>query len=114
MSKYRDKLRIIADILSVTSNGAKKTHIMYRANLSYRLLTRYLTEVMNAGLVRFKESENRYSLTQKGEEFLNKYENYSRHREKLKKQINDINHKRMVLKKMLLTPSSAASTNKPR
>jgi len=46
MGKYRDRLQIIADMLSVVRGGAKKTHIMYQANLSYTLLGRYLSEVL--------------------------------------------------------------------
>jgi len=40
MGKYRDRLQIIADILSVVRDGAKKTHVMYQANLSFTLLKR--------------------------------------------------------------------------
>jgi len=65
VSKYRDRLQIIADMLSIARNGAKKTQIMYQANLSYRLLGRYLREVLNAGLVKF-ENGNSYVLTAKG------------------------------------------------
>ncbi|MGQ9461394.1 MAG: winged helix-turn-helix domain-containing protein, partial [Candidatus Bathyarchaeaceae archaeon] len=37
MGKYRGRLDIVADILSVVNNndGARKTRIMYQANLSY-------------------------------------------------------------------------------
>ena len=35
MIKYRDRLDIIADILKVVRDGAKKTRIMYMACLLY-------------------------------------------------------------------------------
>jgi predicted transcriptional regulator len=38
---YRDKLDIIADILTVASRNAKRTQIMYQANLSYKVLCDY-------------------------------------------------------------------------
>ena len=101
MVKYRKKLHIIADILSITSKGAKKTLIMYRANLSYKLLRRYLTEVMNAGLVIFEGGADCYWLTQKGQEFLKQFYEYSRSNEELEKQINDVNNQKMVLKRMV-------------
>ena len=69
MGKYRDRLQIIADILSVVSDGAKKTHVMYQANLSYTLLSRYLSEVLDAGLVSFGE-EGYYRLTKSGRGWL--------------------------------------------
>lgn len=100
MGKYRNKLRIIADILLIAGNGAKKTWIMYQANLSYKLLCRYLEEVINAGLVRF-EKENRYVLTSKGEEFLKKCNEYHKQCKQLEEQINSVQGERGELEKML-------------
>jgi len=43
----------LESVLSVISGneGARKTQIMYQAYLSYKLLVRYLKDVMDAGLV---------------------------------------------------------------
>ena len=53
MGKHRSRLKILAKILSVVNDneGAKKTQIMYQAYLSYKLLTQYLNDVIDAGLV---------------------------------------------------------------
>jgi len=40
VARYGGRLEIIADILNAVGNGAKKTKIMYVANLSYGLLAR--------------------------------------------------------------------------
>ena len=48
MAKYRNGLSIIADILHVAGSGAKKTHIMYFANLSHELLEKYLSATVQA------------------------------------------------------------------
>jgi len=101
MVKYRNKLHIIADILYIASEGAKKTQIMYRANLSYKLLGRYLAEVMDAGLVTFEGSADYYRLTRKGREFLKQFGEYSKRSKQLEEQINDVNNQRTVLKKMI-------------
>lgn len=101
MVKYRNKLHIIADILSIARKGAKKTEIMYRANLSYKLLCRYLAEVVDAGLVSFKGSAGCYRLTRKGRVFLKQFGEYSKRHKQVEEQINDVNNQRMVLKKML-------------
>ena len=98
MSKYRDRLQIIADILSIVRNGAKKTQIMYKANLSYAVLIRYLGEVLNSSLVRYKEGNN-YVLTAKGKEFLNQHGEYCELCKNLKKHFNYINNEKMFLKK---------------
>jgi len=101
MGKYRGRLDIIADILSVVNdnNGARKTRIMYQANLSYKLLAQYLNEVVEAGLVIF-ETKNYYMLTQKGNEFLAKFGEYHKSREKAEVQLNHAEDQRMTLEKM--------------
>jgi predicted transcriptional regulator len=105
MSKYRDRLQIIADMLSIARKGAKKTQIMYQANLSHRLLGRYLREVLNSGLVKF-ENRNRYVLTAKGKEFLNQHVEYSELCKSLEKYLNRINNEKIALKKMCLNANS--------
>lgn len=99
MGKYRDRLQIIADILSVIRDGAKKTRIMYQANLSYTLLTNYLNEVVAAGLVSFG-SEDCYILTRKGKEFLGMYGEHAKRCSKLEEQSNGVNEEKMALEKM--------------
>lgn len=99
VSRYRDKLQIIADILSTASSGAKKTKIMYQANLSYKLLCRYLREVTHAGLVSF-ENEDCYVLTAKGKEFLNRHEEYSKRCKNLEEHLNHVNNEKTALEKM--------------
>lgn len=71
MGKHRTKLAILANILSVINNdkGARKTRIMYKAYLSYGLLTRYLKNVIDAKLVTCEE-KNCYKLTHKGKKFI--------------------------------------------
>lgn len=77
MAKYRDRLEVTVDILNAAKEGAKKTRIMYVANLSYTLLEKYLKETAKLGFVCVKD--NVYSTTRKGLAFLEKYNNaYSR------------------------------------
>lgn len=100
LGSYRSKIDIIADILHVTSRGAKKTQIMYQANLSYKLLTKYLAEIRNAYLIRFEHKERCYVLTLRGHEFLKRYKEYSRRNKHVEKQINDVHTKRKVLEEL--------------
>jgi predicted transcriptional regulator len=108
MSKYRDRLQIIASILLIASRRAKKTQIMYQANLSYKLLCRYLSEVQDAGLVCF-ENEECYVLTAKGKEFLNKHGEYSKRCKSLEEHLNHVNHEKFVLEKMCSNTSRVKS-----
>jgi len=90
-------LDIIADILRVVSQTAKKTQIMYQANLSYRVLQRYLTHITEASLIDFENEANCYVLTSKGQEFLEAYETYDKTNKSIEKRINDVNNKRKDL-----------------
>jgi len=94
---YRDRLDIIADILHVVSQNAKKTQIMYQANLSYKVLTKYLKEVSAASLVDFECEKHCYLLTAKGRAFLQAYNQYSKDNRHLEKRLNEINGKKKVL-----------------
>ena len=71
-------MEIIADMLAVINGRAKKTHIMYQANLSYVLLEKYLGEITGAYLCHFERDDSCYVLTPRGEEFLDKYRRYVR------------------------------------
>lgn len=102
MAKYRDRLQIIADILVITSRRAKKTRIMYQANLSYKLLCKYLEEVIATGLVTCENGDS-YVLTVKGKEFLDKHEKYSKRCKSLEEHLNHVNNERTVLEKMCST-----------
>ena len=97
MRSYRGRMDIIADILNVVSGNAKKTKIMYQANLSYKVLQKYLTDVREASLISFVNLEQYYVLTPKGSEFLKVYRDYSRTNKNVEKRLNDICSKRKVL-----------------
>ncbi len=73
----RDKLDILARILEITLTPCKKTHILYKANLNYYQLNRYLNELLDLGLV--KEVRTPYSgyvITEKGKDFLSIMKNH--------------------------------------
>jgi len=99
-SRYRSKLQIIADILLVAGKGAKKTRIMYQANLSYDLLKRYLAETLEAGLISIDKDKRLYIATQKGEVFLKKYEEYCERCTRLQEHFKNARKDEMVLERM--------------
>ncbi|MBA7472968.1 transcriptional regulator [archaeon] len=68
----RSSADICADILSVAVNGAKKTHIVYKANLNFRIVKGYIKTLVSGGLLTTEEDERYYS-TEKGVEFLKRY-----------------------------------------
>ena len=101
-NKYRSRLEIVADILNIVRKGSKKTHIMFQANLSYRLLCRYLDEVLEAGLIRVDDSlSNYYFLTEKGELFLARFHEYIERKRKVEKELRSITEEKLALERML-------------
>jgi predicted transcriptional regulator len=97
---YRRKLDIIADMLTAASNGAKKTQIMYQANLSHRLLKKYLEVIGKAYLLSFKRKERHYVLTTKGKQFLEVYKEYSKRTKFVEKRLNDVDGKKRMLENL--------------
>jgi predicted transcriptional regulator len=70
----RGKIEIIGDILGVCLAGnAKRTHIMYRGNLSHDMLKTYTDELVNKGLVELAVDKGQFRTTEKGKEFLAHY-----------------------------------------
>ena len=100
MVNYRDRLDIIADILNVASREAKKTQIMYQANLSYKVLQRYLGEIVSSSLIHFEDNKQCYMLTGKGHEYLDAYKEYARYSKTMEKRLNDFSTKRKILENL--------------
>jgi len=78
MSKKRNRLEVIYDILKAISNKngkIKPTHILYKSNLSHKMMNEYLSDLIAKGFVEeHEEKRNKtYSLTPKGFEYINKY-----------------------------------------
>ena len=102
MGSYRGRLDIIADILSAASSEAKKTQIMYQANLSFKVLQKYLAEVVGASLVYFENAKQCYRVTDKGRRFLDAYGRYSKTSKHVEKRLNDVATKKKTLEDLCL------------
>ncbi len=68
----RNDLDICADILGVAQGGARKTHIVYRANLNFNIVKNYLGRLIGDELIE-KTDDHHYITTEKGVEFLKRY-----------------------------------------
>jgi predicted transcriptional regulator len=70
--KRRDKLVIMMDIIGIAKKGVSKTHIMFRANLSFSQLNEYLEFLLNHDLIEVASEDGRmvYKPTEKGLEFM--------------------------------------------
>jgi predicted transcriptional regulator len=71
----RGKIQIMGDVLALATSGIRKTHIMYKANLSYEQVYLYLEELIGKRLIAQDVSHDAvvYRTTEKGREFMHYY-----------------------------------------
>ncbi|MGD0396283.1 MAG: winged helix-turn-helix domain-containing protein [Nitrososphaerales archaeon] len=73
----RSPMEMVCDILGVVSEGpTKPTHILYRANMSWRVLSSYLDFLLKRGLIEREDQGGKrslYTLTIKGRSILQLY-----------------------------------------
>ena len=74
MVKKRSDLEISADVLRIAKEGAKKSHIVYRANLNFKIVQKYLTHLQETGLITYSSDDHSlFRTTSKGSEYLEQY-----------------------------------------
>ncbi len=98
LGKNRDRLSIIAEVLEAAENGAGKTRIMFKANLSFNLLEKYLNVAIKAGFIRLDGCK--YILTVEGHDFLKHYQNFHQHKTHAQKLIEDLSFEREKLSRL--------------
>jgi predicted transcriptional regulator len=98
-NKNRDRLDIVRDMLTAASTNARKTRIMYQANMNFAQVERYLKILLNQGLL---EHDGRfcYLITEKGKEFLKLYTDYLERRKRLNEEVNGTAKRRLLLERM--------------
>ena len=69
----RNDLDICADILQVAKTGAKKTQIVYQANLNFKIVKKYLSRLIDTGMLSTAQESRLYTTTNRGIEFLEQY-----------------------------------------
>jgi len=98
LTRYRHRLDILADVVRVAGSGARKTKIMYFANLSFLLLNRYLGDALHVGLLRSNGEE--YLVTKKGEAFLERYKAFASRRVNVRADLSELESEAEVLDRM--------------
>jgi predicted transcriptional regulator len=71
ITQCRRRFDILADVVRAACPGARKTRIMFLANLGYALLKRYLEAAVSLGFLRTSAEE--FLVIPRGEKFLAKY-----------------------------------------
>ncbi len=74
----RSPMEMVCDILGVLTDGATKpTHILYKANMSWKVLAEYLEYLLGRGMIEREEQGGKrstYRLTERGKSILQLYE----------------------------------------
>ncbi len=71
-SGRRDKVRIMADLLDIMQEPRRLTHILYKSNMSYVQLVKYLDNLMEMGLASKVTIPHRaFTITENGKVFMN-------------------------------------------
>jgi len=78
MAKKRERLEVIRDILKTIRQNRqiKPTRLLYASNLSPQMFKDYINELITKGFIRLdidKKEKKSFSLTKKGNEFLEEY-----------------------------------------
>jgi predicted transcriptional regulator len=73
-SKFRrDRNEIFAEILKLCMEPTAKTHIMYKTNISYGTLLKFLKQLEDFDFLNLVKSTRKYATTPKGQEYLTKW-----------------------------------------
>ncbi len=110
LGKNRDGVSILAAILEAASPGTSKTRIMFRANLSFKLLEKYLNGAVGTGFVRV--DGYRYELTEHGREFLKRYRSFHDRHVEAQKLFEALEYEHEKLLQSLKSPNAPVTSAK--
>jgi predicted transcriptional regulator len=103
--KNRHRLEIVRDMLSIVTVKARKTRIMYQANLSYPLVEKYLKSLLDGGLVECEDGSC-YLITKRGKEFLQMYTDFLERHRRIREEIEGADKDRLLLENMAFNNNS--------
>ncbi len=67
----RDKVTIMGDLLEIMQEPRRLTHILYKSNMSYVQLVKYLNNLMEMGFAeKIQEPHRAYGITTNGKLFM--------------------------------------------
>ena len=70
-SERRDQLTIMSDLLEIIQQRQRLTHILYKSNMSYSSLVKYMENMTELGLIEQNQKPFRtFGITEKGKQFL--------------------------------------------
>jgi predicted transcriptional regulator len=74
LSEKRSAVNLMVDILKIALKGAGKTEIVYKANLNFKQVRKYLDFLLEKGLIAVSSNKRKkYRTTEKGKAFIKRY-----------------------------------------
>jgi len=71
VSGRRDKITIMSDLLKIMQEPRRLTHILYKSNMSYVQLVKYLDDLIDMGLAeKHQEPFRSFTITTNGKLFM--------------------------------------------
>ena len=71
VSSRRDKITIMSDLLNIMQEPRRLTHILYKSNMSYVQLVKYLDDLIDMGLAEKRQEPFRsFRITSNGKLFM--------------------------------------------
>jgi len=74
LSIKRSTIKLLVDILKIALKGAGKTEIVYKANLNFKQVQKYLDFLVGKGMLSISSNKRKkYRTTEKGKVFIKRY-----------------------------------------
>jgi len=73
-SRKRNDVEISADILKVARNEVRKSHLVYRTNLNFKLVDKYLELLNRNELIKGPSNNKTFKTTEKGLKYLDYFD----------------------------------------
>lgn len=76
LKERRSTIKLIVDILDAALKGATKTEIVYKSNLNFKQVEKFLDFLIKKDLLSVSSNKRKkYQTTDKGREFIKRYRN---------------------------------------
>ena len=78
-SRKRNDVEISADILKVARNEVRKSHLVYRTNLNFKLVDKYLELLNRNELIKGPSNNKTFKTTEKGLKYLDHFDGFQQY-----------------------------------
>lgn len=78
-NRKRNDVEISAEILKVARNGARKSHLVYRTNLNFKLIDKYLKLLNRNELIKGPSENKTFKTTEKGLKYLDYFDGFQQY-----------------------------------